>query len=93
LYPQSQDTGRVTLTWKYDNISDLKGFRLLQNGNIVQSEYELKKDARMFVTPKLKIGATYKFNLQAVAVDGTISELSMPQEIYIFNKEVKKKGK
>ena len=93
LYPQSQDTGRVMLTWKYDNIPDLKGFRLYQNGNIVQSEFELKKDARKFVTPKLKIGSTYKFNLQAITESGTESDLSMPQEIYIFNKEVNKKGK
>jgi hypothetical protein len=86
IYPYSLDTGRVTLQWKYDAIADLKGFRVFQNGNMVASEYELKKDARMFVTPVLKFNDTYLFTIQAVTERGIESPLSMARDIYIFTK-------
>ena len=53
---------------------------------MVQSEYELKKDSRIFTTPKLKVGSTYNFTLQAVSENGVESDISMPQDIYIYNK-------
>lgn len=87
IYPYSLDTARkVTLEWTYDSLADLKGFRVYQNGNMVASEFELKRDARKFVSPPLKLNDTYLFTIQAVTNGGEESERSMPRDIYIFKK-------
>jgi hypothetical protein len=87
IYPYSIDTAqRVMLSWNYDAIADLKGFRIYKNGNMVSSEYELKKDTRSFVTPPLKLGDTYLFTLQAVTENGIESERSIARDIYIYRK-------
>lgn len=77
------DSNRVSLLWNYGDIWDLKGFRIYQNGNLVASEYELKKEVRNFKTPGLKWNVDYNFTIQAVSVNGVVSEISIPTTVYI----------
>jgi len=77
------DSNKVTISWNYPDIWDLKGFRIYQNGNIVASEYELHKDAKFFTTPGLKWGANYSFSVQAVSETGVVSDVSVPATISI----------
>ncbi len=84
IYPYSQDSGKVTLHWKYAKMADLKGFRVYQNGHLVANEHQLNSDATTFTTPQLKKGITYSFTIQAVLKDGTESEKSFAKELYIF---------
>lgn len=78
----TSDSGRVTIQWRYNNPEDIKGFRLFQSRKPVAGENELKNNAREYTTPKYEAG-TYSFTIQAVATDGTLSEMSRPMSITI----------
>jgi hypothetical protein len=77
------DSNKVSIRWDYPDLWDIKGFRIYQNGNLVANELQVKKNARLFVTPGLRRGAIYDFSVQAVTEYGVESDKSMPSTIII----------
>jgi hypothetical protein len=83
------DSNKVVIKWEYPSVPDLKGFRLYQNGNMVGSEFQLKREARQMQTPGLKWKSNYAFSIQAVSDNGVVSDVSIPVSILIYS-ETKK---
>lgn len=80
----SLDSNKVIVKWEYPDIWDVKGFRVYQNGNLVASEFEIKKGTKQFITPGLKWGASYNFSVQAVTEYGVESDMSIASGIAIL---------
>jgi hypothetical protein len=74
----SVDSNKIIVKWQYSELSDLKGFRLYQNGSQIASENELKKNTREFRTVPLSGGANYDFTILAVSENDILSEASLP---------------
>jgi hypothetical protein len=73
----------ASIQWQYPEITDLRGFRLFQNQQLIATENELKKNIREFVTSKLEQGGAYDFTLRAVSENGVISNFSIPASIAV----------
>ncbi len=74
---------KATIEWQFPDIPDLKGFRLTQNGKVIATEIELKKEVRQFVTEKLEEGMSYEFSLIAVSDIGVLSNSSAPFHVVV----------
>lgn len=72
----TDDDNKAAIEWQYPEISDLKGFRVLQNGKVIATENELRKKATEFTTPRLDDGAAYEFEVMAVSDLGVVSPAS-----------------
>ena len=77
------NVNKATIEWQYPDIADIKGFRLTQNGKIIASENELKKNARAYVAGKLDDGGNYEFMIMAVSENGVLSDNSAPFHVVV----------
>ncbi len=77
------NNNKATIEWQYPDISDLKGFRLMQNGVVVADEKELRKNSRTFLTGKLDEGTPYEYVIIAVSQTGVASENSGPFHVVV----------
>jgi len=77
------NTNKATIEWQYPEITDLKGFRLFQNGVVIANEKELKKSSRTYLTGNLVEGAPYEYVIQAISETGILSENSGPFHVVV----------
>jgi len=77
------DSSRAVIRWQYPAISDLRGFRVFENDNVIATEHDLSKNTREFTTQNLERGASYAFKIMAIAENGAISEYSVTQSFSI----------
>ena len=80
------EPNRVTVQWKLDDLADVKGFRVFQNGSIVAGEDILKKDTRSFTTASLKDDEKYVYTLQVITQNGLESPVSYPLNVLLYKK-------
>lgn len=66
--------------WIYPQVSDLKGFRIFRDGQLVASEAEVHAGMRHLTIP-LDPDATYMFTIQAIAENGVESEISAAVQV------------
>ncbi|MEM7486745.1 MAG: hypothetical protein AAF348_16175 [Bacteroidota bacterium] len=79
IWPLSKEGATVTLHWKYsDEIDDLAGFRLYENGKLILSEEKLTTKSRNWKSSSLKPGK-YEYQIEAVSKFDVKSELSKPR--------------
>jgi hypothetical protein len=64
------------LEWQYPEISELKGFRIYRNKQLVADENAVGKNARAYSFPVLGSDAAYEFSIQAVGVHDNLSDFS-----------------
>ena len=83
IWPVAQNNNKITLNWEYTNdFQDLAGFRLYENGAIVQTETALNKDARQWVSVTLDPG-TYEYEIEAITTSGVTSKRSKPRKFTV----------
>jgi len=83
IWPVSKEGASVTLNWKYpEDISDLAGFRLYQNGEIILDQAQINSEQRTLVVSDLEPGQ-YSFELEAISVSGVTSDKSKPRTFEI----------
>ncbi|MBS9464356.1 hypothetical protein KIM67_18185 [Flagellimonas sp. 389] len=83
IWPISKDGSIVTLNWKYsDEINDLAGFRLYENGKLILSEEKLTAKSRNWKSNSLQPGK-YKYQIEAVSKFDVKSELSQARNFTI----------
>lgn len=83
IWPVSKQDNKVTLNWKYpDDIADLAGFRLYQNGELVFNQQILTSELRTWEIEELSAG-TYTYELEAISLSGVTSEKSKPRTFEI----------
>ncbi|UII20014.1 hypothetical protein [Fulvivirga ligni] len=83
IWPIAKENKVITLNWKYpDNIIDLAGFRLYQNGEIIADENQLGPEARQWVSSAMTSGK-YSYQLEAVSESEVKSNLSKPRNFDI----------
>ena len=70
------------IQWQYNDMFDLKGFRLFINNKLAIGEDSLKRNLRECVL-NLEGGKNYEFKMQAVTTSNIVSELSDPAAINI----------
>ncbi|ELR73217.1 fibronectin domain protein [Fulvivirga imtechensis AK7] len=83
IWPIAKDGNVITLNWKYDDdITDLAGFRLYQNGELIADEGALNASARQWISPQLDAG-NYTYEIVAVSTSDVQSERSDPRKFEI----------
>jgi len=78
-----QDGDKAVIKWEYDDIKDLKGFRLYQGKNLIAGEDDLPKDKREFITKELAKGSSYEYTIVAVSENNIESPVSKPAQLMI----------
>jgi len=79
IWPLAQEGNAITLNWKYSNeIADLAGFRLFQNGELIANESTIDETNRQWVVTNLEPGK-YSFEMMAISESGVESERSKPR--------------
>jgi hypothetical protein len=81
------EENNAAIQWQYPDVTDLKGFRLFRNQEVIATENELKKDMRKFTASKLDNGAVYGFTIRAVSESGVLSDASAPIEVNVPKKK------
>ena len=83
IWPIGQEDNVVTLNWKYsEDIDDLAGFRLYQNGELIKTEKDLPAEAREWKSSNLEPG-NYTYVIQAVSKFDVESQKSQPRNFII----------
>ncbi|RYD83074.1 MAG: hypothetical protein EOP53_01895 [Sphingobacteriales bacterium] len=80
IWPFTVADNMVTLNWKYEEIADLKGFIIYQDGKPVTN---IGKDVRTWKSAKLETGKNYTFELQAITINGVESKRSIPISVSV----------
>lgn len=83
------DSSRVQIQWQFDDVADLKGFRLFQNKAMIADETEISNTEREFTTKMLEQKAIYEFTIRAITTNGVLSDYSAP--IMVTMPKLKKK--
>ncbi len=90
IYPKLLKTGDVLITWRYPNIKDLKGFRLLMNGKELAGPDLISGDMRsyLFALPEKLPADGIRINIIAVGSlsqsgEGIQSKLNLPNHRFI----------
>lgn len=83
IWPIAKEQNQVTLNWNYqDEIEDLEGFRLYQNGELILDESTLGSEARQWVSDPLESGG-YSYEIEAVTSYEIASPRSKPRNFTI----------
>ncbi|GAA0894200.1 hypothetical protein GCM10009122_38800 [Fulvivirga kasyanovii] len=83
IWPVTKENGVITLNWKYpEDILDLAGFRLFQNGELIADENTLEAGSRQWVSSQLEPG-NYNYELIAVSLTDVQSEKSQARKFNI----------
>jgi hypothetical protein len=77
------DNNRAIIKWQYPEITDVKGFRLFQDKNMIATESALNKNKREFITAQLSEGSSYEFTIVAISANDLLSEVSQPASILV----------
>jgi hypothetical protein len=85
VYNSFNDNNMAVIKWNYPSVSDLKGFRLYQNKNLVANEDVLSSNTREFKTPPID-GGSYEYTIRAVSATGVLSANSTPVTVTIPQK-------
>ncbi len=83
IWPISKEENNITLNWKYpEDIADLAGFRLYQNGELILNQETLTSELRTWKVEELATG-TYAYELEAISLSGVTSDKSKPRTFEI----------
>lgn len=79
IWPVEKNQNSITLNWNYpNNISDLAGFRIYMNDQLIVDESILKSNQNSWISDRLQPGK-YTFQMTAVSVFGNTSKKSKPR--------------
>lgn len=90
IWPFKVDSNRITLNWEYKTFTDLKGFRLYQDGDVIADEKKLTKDVRKWVSGPLQYSTSYTYELMPVSTYGVLGRKSLNMVITTEEKTAKK---
>lgn len=87
VWPFRVDSNRVTLFWNYEDVTDLKHFKVYQDskqvGTVEKNARNTVKEPFSWTSPALEYGKTYNFEVMSVSESGIESEKSIPRVISI----------
>lgn len=81
IWPFKVDSNQVTLEWKYNAPSDLKGFRIYVNGKLFVDENTLNADTRKYIFTGLDFNFAYSYEIEAISKNMVLSKRSIPVTI------------
>ena len=83
IWPLEQEGNKITLNWKYsEEIADLAGFQLFQNGVLIVDETILNRTSRQKIISDLESGK-HSFEMIAISESGVKSKLSKPRTFIV----------